>query len=117
MLQVLAFRWRPPPKFALVVLAIIWLIILGLLAVPNMVQGNIYGPIGYCRSSWTWLGLKFRLTPLHRVLDRGKHYVENRARIHVDVVGGYTECHCIRVGWRLYQAMEGETGRNINSEF
>ena len=51
MLQVLAFRQRPPPKFALVVLAIIWLIILGLLAVPNIVQGNIYAPIGYCKPS------------------------------------------------------------------
>ena len=54
MLQVLALRWRSPPKFALVVLAIIWLVILVLLTVPNVVQNNIYGPTGYRKSSWTW---------------------------------------------------------------
>ena len=95
MLQVLAFRWRSPPKFALIVLTIIWLVIIVLLV--SVVQGNIYAPIGYCKSSWIWLGLKFCLTLLHRVLDRGKYYDENRARIHLDVVGGHTECHCIRV--------------------
>jgi len=113
MLQVLAFRWRSPPKFALIVLTIIWLVILVLLVVPSVVQGNIYAPIGYCKSSWIWLGLKFCLTLLHRVLDRGKYYDENRARIHLDVVGGHTECHCIRVVWPLYQAMEGETEKII----
>ncbi|KIM65831.1 hypothetical protein SCLCIDRAFT_418572 [Scleroderma citrinum Foug A] len=51
MLQVLALRWRSPPKFALVVLAIIWLVILVLLIVPNVVQNNIYGPTGY----WCWI--------------------------------------------------------------
>jgi len=113
MLQVLAFRWRPPPKFALVVLAIIWLVILVLLAVPSVVQGNIYAPIGYCKPSWTRLGLNSCLTPLYRVLDRGKHYGENRTRTHLDVVGSYTECHCIRAVWPLYQAMEGKVGKNI----
>ena len=34
-------------KFALVVSAIIWLIILGLLAVPNMAQGNPSGIVGH----------------------------------------------------------------------
>jgi len=59
MLQALAFRWESPPNFALVVLAIIWLIILLLVAVPNVVEHNIYGPTGYCKPQWTWLGSKF----------------------------------------------------------
>jgi len=112
MLQVLVLRWKSPPKFALVVLAIIWLVILFLSVVPNVIQHNIYGPTGYCKSSWTWLGLKFCLTPLHRVLDPGKHCGENLAPIHLDVVGGSTECHCIRVFWPLYQAVAGKMGTN-----
>ncbi|KIM61799.1 hypothetical protein SCLCIDRAFT_855764 [Scleroderma citrinum Foug A] len=50
-LQILALRWRSPPKFALVVLAIIWLVIFVLSVVPNIVQRNIYGPTGY----WCWI--------------------------------------------------------------
>ena len=43
-LQVLALRWRFPPKFALFMLAIVWLIILVLLAVHNVVQGKYMVP-------------------------------------------------------------------------
>ncbi|KAI6108428.1 hypothetical protein EDD16DRAFT_81346 [Pisolithus croceorrhizus] len=50
-LQVLVLGWRPPPKSALLILAINWLSILILVAVPNVVQHNIYGPTGY----WCWI--------------------------------------------------------------
>ena len=56
-LQVMAFRWRPPPNFPLLVLVIIWLVILVPVAVPNIVQHGIYGPTGYCKSPWTKIGL------------------------------------------------------------
>ncbi|KAI6156979.1 hypothetical protein BKA82DRAFT_25879 [Pisolithus tinctorius] len=47
-LQVLVLQWTPPPKFALPVLAIIWLVILLLVVVPPIVvQHNIYGSSGY----------------------------------------------------------------------
>lgn len=49
MLQALAFRWKSPQNFALVVLAIIWLIIFLVVAVPNVVEHNIYGPTGHCK--------------------------------------------------------------------
>ncbi|KAG6328510.1 hypothetical protein ID866_10579 [Astraeus odoratus] len=49
-LQILVFDWKSSPKFALVVLAIIWLVVIILVAVPNAVQHNIYGPTGnFCR--------------------------------------------------------------------
>lgn len=51
MLQVLVLGWRSPPKFALLILAIIWLSILILVVVPNVAQHNIYGPTGY----WCWI--------------------------------------------------------------
>ncbi|KAI6031655.1 hypothetical protein BKA83DRAFT_4203495 [Pisolithus microcarpus] len=51
MLQVLVLGWRSPPKFALRILAIIWLSISTLVVVPNVVQHNIYGPTGY----WCWI--------------------------------------------------------------
>ncbi|KAI6119803.1 hypothetical protein EV401DRAFT_1471348 [Pisolithus croceorrhizus] len=50
-LQVLVLEWKPPPKFALLILAINWLSILILVVVPNVVQHNIYGPTGY----WCWI--------------------------------------------------------------
>ncbi|KIN97035.1 hypothetical protein M404DRAFT_161524 [Pisolithus tinctorius Marx 270] len=50
-LQALVLEWRSPPKFALLVLAIIWLDILILVVVPNVTQHNIYGPTGY----WCWI--------------------------------------------------------------
>ncbi|KAI6149668.1 hypothetical protein BKA82DRAFT_161481 [Pisolithus tinctorius] len=50
-LQVLVLEWRSPPKFALFILAIIWLAILILVIVPNVTQHNIYGPTGY----WCWI--------------------------------------------------------------
>ena len=43
-LQVLALRWRFPQKFALLMLAIVWLVVLVLLAVPNAVQGKYMVP-------------------------------------------------------------------------
>ncbi|KAL4070845.1 hypothetical protein J3A83DRAFT_4245860 [Scleroderma citrinum] len=51
MLAVLVFHWKSPPKFALIGLAIIWLVIIVLVVVPNAVQHNIYGPTGY----WCWI--------------------------------------------------------------
>ncbi|KAI6119804.1 hypothetical protein F5141DRAFT_35339 [Pisolithus sp. B1] len=51
MLQVLVLGWRSPPKFALLILAIIWLSILILVVVPNVAQHNIYGPTDY----WCWI--------------------------------------------------------------
>ncbi|KAI6153685.1 hypothetical protein BKA82DRAFT_4092828 [Pisolithus tinctorius] len=51
MLQVLVLEWRSPPKFALLVLAIIWLVILILVVVPNVTEHNIYGPTGH----WCWI--------------------------------------------------------------
>ncbi|KAI6028215.1 hypothetical protein EDC04DRAFT_158510 [Pisolithus marmoratus] len=50
-LQVLVLRRESPPKFALLILAIVWLAILVLVVVPNVVQHNIYGPTGY----WCWI--------------------------------------------------------------
>ncbi|KAI6156991.1 hypothetical protein BKA82DRAFT_949512 [Pisolithus tinctorius] len=50
-LQVLVLRWRSPPKFALLILAVIWLVILVLVVVPNVAQQNIYGPTGH----WCWI--------------------------------------------------------------
>ncbi|KAI6004515.1 hypothetical protein F5J12DRAFT_893590 [Pisolithus orientalis] len=50
-LQVLVLRWRSPPKFALLILAILWLVILVLVVVPNVAQQNIYGPTGH----WCWI--------------------------------------------------------------
>ncbi|KAI6157077.1 hypothetical protein BKA82DRAFT_994530, partial [Pisolithus tinctorius] len=47
-LQVLVLQWRSPPKLALLVLAIIWLLIFLLVVVPPIVvQHNIYGASGY----------------------------------------------------------------------
>ena len=94
-------------------LAIIWLVIFVLSVVPNIVQRNIYGPTGYCKPSWTCLGLTFCLTLLHRVLDQAEHDGANRTRVHLVVVGGRTECHCIYVPWSRCQAMEGETEKHI----
>ncbi|KAI6037686.1 hypothetical protein EDC04DRAFT_2570911 [Pisolithus marmoratus] len=51
MLQVLVLEWSFPPRFALLILAIIWLVILLLVVMPNVVQHNIYGPTGY----WCWI--------------------------------------------------------------
>ena len=51
--------------------------------------------------------LKFCLTPLHRVLDQAEH-CKNRTQIHLDVVGGHTECHCVHIAWLRYQATECE---------
>ena len=75
---------------------------------------QIYGLLQYCKPSWTWLGLKFCLTSLHRVLDRRKHFGENWTRIHLDVVGGHTKYHRIHVPWSRYQAMEDETEKCIS---
>ncbi|KAI6007235.1 hypothetical protein EDD15DRAFT_2358377 [Pisolithus albus] len=73
MLQVLVLGWRSPPKFALLILAIIWLSILILVVVPNVAQHNIYGPTGY----WCWIdgstaeqiGLDYMWMWLAAVLD------------------------------------------------
>ncbi|KAI6162091.1 hypothetical protein EDD17DRAFT_1508387 [Pisolithus thermaeus] len=51
LLSVLVLGWRSPPKFALLILAIIWLSILILVVVPNVAQHNIYGPTDY----WCWI--------------------------------------------------------------
>ncbi|KAI6156984.1 hypothetical protein BKA82DRAFT_539533 [Pisolithus tinctorius] len=50
-LRVLVLEWIFPPKFALRILAIIWLVIAILVVVPNVVQNNIYGPT----SHWCWI--------------------------------------------------------------
>ncbi|KAI6047732.1 hypothetical protein EDC04DRAFT_2556091 [Pisolithus marmoratus] len=51
MLQVLVLEWRSPPKFALLILAVIWLVIVILVVVPNVAQHNVYGPTTY----WCWI--------------------------------------------------------------
>ncbi|KAI6155197.1 hypothetical protein BKA82DRAFT_118540 [Pisolithus tinctorius] len=50
-LQVLVLKRKSPPKFALLILAIIWLVILILVVVPNVAQHNVYGPTGH----WCWI--------------------------------------------------------------
>ncbi|KIJ21857.1 hypothetical protein PAXINDRAFT_165222 [Paxillus involutus ATCC 200175] len=50
-LQVLVFRFDSSPKFALVVLAIIWVITALLVAIPNAIQHGLYNPTG----AWCWI--------------------------------------------------------------
>ncbi|KAI6002223.1 hypothetical protein F5J12DRAFT_224173 [Pisolithus orientalis] len=50
-LQVLVLNWRSPPKYALFVLAIIWVVIVILVVAPNVIQHNINGPTGH----WCWI--------------------------------------------------------------
>ncbi|KIK96011.1 hypothetical protein PAXRUDRAFT_139473 [Paxillus rubicundulus Ve08.2h10] len=50
-LQVLVFHFNSSPKFALVVLAVIWVITALLVAIPNAIQHGLYNPTG----QWCWI--------------------------------------------------------------
>ncbi|KAF9236419.1 hypothetical protein BU15DRAFT_76993 [Melanogaster broomeanus] len=59
-LQVLAFRQNSSPKFARVILAIIWVTIALLVGIPNAVQRSIYDPAG----AWCWIR-----EPIHELIS------------------------------------------------
>ncbi|KIJ68570.1 hypothetical protein HYDPIDRAFT_24830 [Hydnomerulius pinastri MD-312] len=50
-LQILVFRWDSSPKFAIVILAIVWVITALLVGIPNALQSHYYEPTG----TWCWI--------------------------------------------------------------
>lgn len=45
---VLVFKWRTPPKAALLGSAIIWTIVGLMVGIPNAILEDFYGPTGHC---------------------------------------------------------------------